>query len=279
MSIKRTLRKSVRQVARKSSFLTRVEIGLMEREYRLSARMRRSSMAERRFVIYSRGRSGSTLLVQLLNAHSSVQCDDEILNLPVALRDPATYVRDRAHLAHKPVYGFKLLSYQLPKLQNIEDQSAFLDDMQRDGFAIIYLYRRDLLRHAISNIMARQRGEFHRRADPDGAAKKDKKATIPEDELRRWLDSSRREQDVELGVMDGREATWVCYEDDLERQSAQADTMGRVFSALSVQDEPVASNLVKLTSDQLPSIIENYDELKHVFSDTEYSSFFSDNAR
>ncbi len=274
MSIKRTLRKSVRQVARKSSFLTRVEIGLMEREYRLSARMRRSSKAERRFVIYSRGRSGSTLLVQLLNAHSSVQCDDEILNLPVALRDPATYVRDRAHLAHKPVYGFKLLSYQLPKLQNIEDQSAFLDDMQRDGFAIIYLYRRDLLRHAISNIMARQRGEFHRRAEGGKAAPGDGKVVIDESDLGRWLKNTRSAEEMEHRVMHGRDACWVCYEDDLESDDARQAAMKRIFEDLSVAPEPVNTNLAKLTSAKLSSFIQNYDDLKNAFSDSEFSQYF-----
>lgn len=77
----------------------------------------------RDFVVFGMGRSGSTLLASLLNAHPSIHCDGEILSpvywhrrrrplrLPM-LRYPLFYIRYRQLVAQyrhgASVYGFKL---------------------------------------------------------------------------------------------------------------------------------------------------------------------------
>ena len=70
------------------------------------------------------GRSGSTLLVSLLDSHSQIFCDNEIYHRKVFA--PWKYLRLRSRMGGKPVYGFKLLTYHLGLTLGME-KSQFND--------------------------------------------------------------------------------------------------------------------------------------------------------
>lgn len=77
----------------------------------LAAAVQDTDQHTEKFILFGRGRTGSTLLTDPLNSSNEVACDKEIFNRPVAF--PQTYLKSREKLFHKPIYGFKLLSYQL----------------------------------------------------------------------------------------------------------------------------------------------------------------------
>ena len=70
--------------------------------------MARGTATRPRFVVHSLGRSGSTLLTDLLAAHPQIECDGEILSHPVLITTPERLVRDRARLFPSKCYGFKM---------------------------------------------------------------------------------------------------------------------------------------------------------------------------
>jgi hypothetical protein len=113
-----------------------------------------------RFIIYGLGRCGSTLLGNLLNSVSQIHCDREILHDPV--RSPRLHIEKCASRCELPVYGFKLLQYQIREVQSIKQPEKFLLNLHEVGFKFIYLSRRNLLRHGFSNVYARQK-QFHLR--------------------------------------------------------------------------------------------------------------------
>ncbi|MEM9980263.1 MAG: hypothetical protein AAF808_21770, partial [Cyanobacteria bacterium P01_D01_bin.2] len=84
-----------------------------------------SNQSSQRFIIFGRGRSGSTALVSLLNCLPKVYCDGEILEQRVLW--PQSYVKAKAHTvqACATVYGCKILSYQLRDIQHIAQGSNF----------------------------------------------------------------------------------------------------------------------------------------------------------
>ena len=119
---------------------------------------KKPSLPANKFVIFGRGRSGSTLLVNLLNNHNKIHCDGEIMHDHLLF--PRLYIDLSASRYQSRVYGFKLLSYQLKDVQQIYDPEKFLLSLYESGYKFIYLTRRNLLAHALSNINARQK-KFH----------------------------------------------------------------------------------------------------------------------
>ena len=91
-----------------------------------------------KFVIFTVGRSGSGLLVNLLQSHAHVHCDDELFQRKLV--SPFLYLKSKARLARKDVYGFKLNTYHF-RIQKIEYPVEFVGKIQRAGYKIISLKR------------------------------------------------------------------------------------------------------------------------------------------
>lgn len=224
------------------------------------------------FFIYGRGRSGSTLLVELLDCHPQVHCEAELLNTPVPLLAPAAFIRNRARRFSAKVYGFKLLSYQLDMLQGVSDQRRFFDALVNDGFELIYLYRRNILRHALSNILARRRGSFQLRSNT--RPNDDGSITVEIDELTKKMQSSLGLRKMEEALLEDRDHLSICYEDDLENQQDHERTLNRIFSHLGLASWPVHTTLVKATTGNLPELLSNYSELREHYHNTPFAEFF-----
>src|SRR4051794_949293 len=114
-----------------------------------------SSQHDTRFVIYCRGRDGSTLLVDLLNQLPGVHCDGEILHARVLAS--WLYVQACESIASGEVYGFKLLSHHLTHVQRVSDPAAFLRRLDSSGYKIIHLRRENMLRQILSALYVRHR--------------------------------------------------------------------------------------------------------------------------
>ena len=121
-----------------------------------------------RFIIFGQARSGSTLLVDLLNSHPDIHCDSEIFNktfwrgwerrylLPVVRRWPAPYLNFKAARCRLPAYGFKLI------LKHIKDPRHVLPQMSASGWRILSLQRRDVFTQAISNAAVNKTHHYRR---------------------------------------------------------------------------------------------------------------------
>ena len=88
-------------------------------------------MPKTRFVIFAKGRTGSELLCSLLQSHSKVHCDKEILNQPVCF--PQRLIRCYALLSRRDVYGFKVKIQQLVERRATRDVRAFFGSASRTG--------------------------------------------------------------------------------------------------------------------------------------------------
>ena len=93
------------------------------------------------FVIYARPRSGTTLLVNLLNQVQNLRCDGELLH-DLVLR-PVGFLHDLAKRSgpETEAYGVKLLSYQLMEVQKITRPISFFDRISSIGYKVIHLTR------------------------------------------------------------------------------------------------------------------------------------------
>jgi hypothetical protein len=224
-----------------------------------------------RFVVLAQPRSGSRLLCELLDAHSQIQCDMEILYARV-LR-PDRFIRCRARLSQCDTYGFKCMLYQLTQRQRIADARAFLSGLHAEGWRIIYLRRRNMLRLVLSILLWRQSGKAHRYGAKHGLRPGVEKLTVNCEHLHRRLEKQQHDQCLEEEALRDLPCFRVVYDEDLDCGAAQQRTLARIFEWLGLENESVASDLVRNTPKRLVDLIENYDEVAESLTGTPYAQF------
>ena len=106
-----------------------------------------------RFAILCMGRTGSTLLVDLLDSHPGIECRGEIFGPREGLVE-TPHVPRRDFLSHaawrtaKPVKGFKMADYWIP------NHPGLVDDVKELGFRFVRLRRDDVLAQFVSMKLA-----------------------------------------------------------------------------------------------------------------------------
>lgn len=225
-----------------------------------------------RFVILSGGRSGSTLLVELLDSHPEIRCEDELLHYP--LFAPLVYVDRRSSMARKPVYGFKLLDYQLRQVQTrIPEPLGFVRQLVEAGYRVLYLERRNPLRMALSNILARQRGQYHVRS---ASALRPGTLTVPLEDVDRWLRAIEVQRETQAHLLQGVPYLHLVYETDLLPGDAQQATVDRVSRYLGVEPRAVRARLQRITPARIRDFVENHDALAGHLRGTPYERFLEE---
>jgi hypothetical protein len=220
-----------------------------------------------RFVLLSVGRSGSSVLMDLLNSNPVVHCDAEILSHRVLSVD--RFLAARATLAGRTTYGFRL---RLPHLttQRISDPAAFLGRLYIEGWRLVHLVRQDRLRQALSLAIARQRRVFHH-TQPTSPPRPDPMRINPEHIVvgMRVMDARLREERAALA---GLPHLALAYEDNLLRPEQHQTTLDRVFDFLGVERAPVTTRYGRIGTDGLADQVANLDEIYQAVRATGYVS-------
>jgi hypothetical protein len=219
-----------------------------------------------RFVLFAAGRTGSSLLMDLLNSHPDVHCDDEILSHRVL--SVRRFLAARAVLAGRPTYGFKLKLHHLTT-QGIANPAGFFSRLHAEGCRIVHLARRDLLRQALSSAIARQRWAPHHTGTQDRL----RPAPVRIDAT--WLLGRMRELDASLqgerAALVGLPHLGLCYEDDLLRAERHQATLDGVFDFLGIPRAPVTTRYLRTGADRLADLVVNLDEIREALRTTEYA--------
>jgi LPS sulfotransferase NodH len=226
----------------------------------------RSVHKQPRFVLFCGGRSGSTLLADLLNQLPDIHCDDEIFAQPFV--KPYLHLKRRALWHHKKGYGFKLLMFQLRKIEK-KDKNKVFRWLHRNGYKIIYLERQNLLEQAVSNVRARQFG-FHQRKNDQA---KFESAPIDKDELMHWLKGVDAQSRIEKELLQGYPFHYVSYEEGLEQESCHQQTIDRICAFLGINRAPVEASYKKVVAGSLEDIISNFGEIRDMLKETPYAKY------
>ncbi|MGH2541828.1 MAG: hypothetical protein ACRDIB_03465, partial [Ardenticatenaceae bacterium] len=230
--------------------------------------LRKTEWPEVKFVIFAQGRSGSTLLRTLLDSHPMIQCDSEILFFKMAF--PGAFISSQAALSKRPMYGFKVKIYQLTQDQDIRDPKQFMLDLSTQGWQIIYLKRRNILRQAISSIVAEQRQAYqHRRSE--GRLELGRVMVDGVDLLGR-MEERKGYLAQEEQVLEGLPYFPLVYERALLTTDNWQTVLDQIFAYLELPSAPVTTPLVKITPHRLADLIENYGEVAQVLHEAGYGA-------
>ncbi len=224
------------------------------------------------FVIYGMERTGSSLLVNLLNSHPQIHCEGELFHLghwrrPFYLlarmwqHHPMPYLIYRQLLmrvaASKAVYGFKLHT----KLNGgqVADVPGFLRLWSERGWKVIHLERQSLLDQVISSLVA---GQTKRYFGHNGGPEPSMQVTIPEDRLRAALERAAQISQNNRRMLADIPHLVMTYEEDLARNSSWQATVTRVCSFLDLPSTThVHSRVSKPWSRPYSEFVTNYAEL------------------
>ncbi|MEM1324448.1 MAG: hypothetical protein AAGI23_00760 [Bacteroidota bacterium] len=226
---------------------------------------------EKKFVIFTSGRSGSTLLVDLLNSHPQLQCDDELLKRRVAF--PKSLIRTFEQQSQQPIYGFKLLSYQLMNVQTgIHDKRAFLDHLtQQEQYQLIHLARQNKAKQALSIIYAFYRGQWHNQSG--SRQKQTAKFELSPDIYLFFLEELVILEQFEQQMLQDRDYLSLTYETDLGRPEYYETTMQCVADFLNIDNFQVETSLRKVTPSKLSDMITNQEELVNVVRNSRFEQY------
>jgi len=224
------------------------------------------------FVVLSRGRTGSTLLLDLLRCHPLIHCDGEILSHRLFVTSPQELLRSRAAIFASRAYGFKLRPTHC-ETQRMREGGAFLAALLAAGWRFVHLTRRDVLRVSLSRLMLAQTKVVHRRLGDrpsDGTP-----VHIGASDLLSMLARVEREMQTERDLLAPLPHLTVTYEDDLLQEGRRQSTLDRVFDFLDLPSVPVSTRYLRLTTDRLSDFVQNHDELASTLADTEYARLLS----
>src|SRR5205807_7362425 len=170
----RRFRDSVRAVPASSGRPARSSVPALQatRDY-APALLARLCAPSRRFVIMTTGRTGSELLVSLLNSHPGIRCGGEILRDGRAF--PHQYLAARAAMAGlrgMNAFGWKLLPghFRNPggTIRGIGDPTKYPARLNAMGYRLILLLRGNPVQQALSFISGADRQFHYSKASNDG---------------------------------------------------------------------------------------------------------------
>lgn len=232
----------------------------------------RGASGKRRFVLFTAGRSGSHLLIDLLNSHPEIKCllEGHIFRRGPRVREPLRYLNGLAAISARPVFGCKLTPRHATRHQL--DVTRLAGELADDGWRFVLLSRRNLLRQAVSGIIAIKRGVYHDRTPPPVHAMR---VSV---EPRSLLDRLAR-----LEAQRRRLADWVApyphehlvYEEDLEHPSDQQAAIARILQRLDVAPHTVSTSLVKSGRSSLAESVENFHEMAQALQGTQYERYLA----
>ena len=211
-----------------------------------------------RLLIFGQGRTGSTLLESLLSSTGHFQPNGEILNTSKGeAKFPLSYVSGLCKLQSKQNFTFHTKIYQLTRDRKAPvDPKSFLETLSKQGWNIVYLRRRNKVKHALSNIISQHRGKFHKLND------KSEKMTIVLDRARliELVNLRFKFEAEEEAAISGIKHHEVTYEDDLEKADCHQKTINQILDYVELEGRAVSTRHRKINTQPLHDLISNYDE-------------------
>ena len=233
-----------------------------------------------RVVIFAQGRTGSTLLESLLCSTGHFQKNGELLDRTQGQSEvlfPIQFVCGLSKWKLKKNFIFHVKIYQLTKDRKRPiDPAYFLETLYQNGWEIIYLRRKNKVKHALSNIVVKNRGArnqattWHKFDDNN---KEKTKVFVDCEKLVKKVEKRFRFDNYEKEVLKNVEYHEVVYEDDLEQSTSHQKTVDRILDYLSLEPRKTSTNLRKVNTLSPKELISNYEEFVECSRKSGWSKF------
>ena len=211
-----------------------------------------------RLLIFGQGRTGSTLLESLICSTGHFSINGELLNTrKIEILYPIPYIYGLTKRAQSENFIFHVKVYQLTEDRKRPiDPAPFLERLFNEGWNIIYLRRKNKVKHALSNVVANHRGHFHKLHD--GVERFN--ITVDLDYFVGQVNNRLRYEETERKALANIDYHEVVYEDDLEKADAHQLTVNKILDYLTLEQREAITKHRKVNTQPLDDLIINYDE-------------------
>lgn len=225
----------------------------------------------RRFTIFCPPRTGSDLLVSLLDAHPRVRCDGEILRTPIPR--PFSWFDGRSAITRwhgSSVWGCKIVSRDLRWApEHYGSGHDFLSRLDDLDYRILYLRRRDCLLQALSLVHA-SRTQYHFTVDDDVRFEP---MTVDPVQLLGCLYILEEEAEAAEAAVQGLPRVELWYEDDLLTADRQQATLDRLTDELSIERIRAETRVVAGAPPTLRERVANLEEVADLVGRTRFGRY------
>jgi hypothetical protein len=226
-----------------------------------------------KFIIFGQSRTGSTLLINLLNCHPEIMAELEIFNpvtIPPLLKPlkniirayPLPYANYKLRKTSQPVYGFKLLFFQVKK------PDALLAQLNHNNWNFIHIHRDNIWQIALSNIMAMKTSHWHRHTGDESTTET---ITIKPERLLNALKTRINWKTKECEMIKPYRHLNINYEKDLKDSNNWQATADKIFDYLGLESHPVSTHMKTTYQKPYSELIENYNELFELVKNSEFA--------
>lgn len=226
-----------------------------------------------RFVILTYGRTGSEVLVDLLNKHPDITCKSELLNDMFGTKHfPLTYIEGRARWGWSKAWGFKLKGQHLVEHiaagKQEADPATFIRRLHDRGWKIIHLTRKNVIQQAISIMIGEATGKWHTKQ-----SERPPETHLDYTELMNVVEKIETSLEWEERMLQQFSHFTLSYEDDLAAPERQTESTARIFSFLGLSPRNVQTDFKRTGSSNLSKYLSNYSEIRDKLLGTKYESF------
>jgi LPS sulfotransferase NodH len=213
----------------------------------------------KRVLIFAQGRTGSTLLEDLLCSTSYFNKRGEILAAGTGskIKYPYQYVNGLSNIKPNKNFIFHLKIYQLTNRKNRIEPADFLNKMKKNGWEIIYLKRRNKLNQVLSNEISVIR-KSHQKYDD---SKEDFSIRLDPVNVKTRIERRTNFEHEELRVLQNIDCLKLVYEDDLLNPNTHQQTVNKILDYLGLERRQCYTTLRKVNKSKQKDVIENYDEV------------------
>jgi len=237
---------------------------------KLFSRPGNKSAIQKKVLVYATARSGTNLFINLINQHSKVKLLGEIYSHSIEVPEPNSYLKEKESEAERPVFGFKLLTYQL--LEQFDDPAAFMKHLVNEGYQIIHIKRDNVLKLALSRLNALEKKQYHfYKGKPIDHRFEPLKLDIPVllHNMRRIEAYHKREADL----VQPYKHLFLNYERDLEDEGYHQQTMDKVYNFLDIRRICVKARIVKSIPLEMKDYVLNYEEMRKAIMGTPFEKY------
>jgi hypothetical protein len=217
------------------------------------------------FAIICLGRTGSTMLVDLLTSHPEIECKGELFNpvkgelrdVPIASR--MTRLSGSAFDTQRPVRGFKM------PFDWILMHPGIFDELRHIGYSMIWMHRQNALDHFLSMKLAALNSTWK-----SDRLYKIQSLSLDPWEFVRFIGYRDVATSLISSFASGMRHITVYYED-----LARPQTHESLLSFLGTSPAELTTTATMRARTKGPhEIIENYDEMASFFRDSPYADYF-----
>lgn len=221
-----------------------------------------------KFVVITRSRTGSNLLISLLNSHPQIDAFGEKFNR-LGESDCKTIYNQIFPKTSAKTRGFKIFYYHP---LDSEDKQIW-DFLKNDSkIKIIHLQRANLLRTHISRLIAGKTDKWSSQGN-NKVALENKKVQIDVNELLSDIKTTKNYIQKTQKAFKNHDLYEVSYQ---ELVTNRANTMECIFNFLQVSKFAPKSDLKRQNPEPIKDIVLNYDEVYSKLVNTDYAFMLED---